>query len=89
MDNGSNFVSKTMREYCTTMGIEQIKTSPYHPQTDGMVERFNVTLKRLLRKLTQNSKVGMNAFLMCCGRTGELCTKPQCSHPTRCYMADL
>ena len=56
-DNGSNFVSKTMSEYCTTMGIEQIKTSPYHLQTDGMVERFNATLKRLLRKLTQNPKV--------------------------------
>ena len=57
MANGSNFVSKTMREYCTTMGIEQIKTSPYHPQTNGMVERFNATLKRLLLKLTQNPKV--------------------------------
>ena len=56
-DNDSNFVSKTMREYCTTMGIEQMKTSPYHLQTDGMVERFNATLKRLLRKLTQNPKV--------------------------------
>ena len=56
-DNGLNFVSKTMREYCTTMGIEQIKTSPYHTQTDGMVERFNAALKRLLRKLTQNPKV--------------------------------
>ena len=56
-DNGSNIVSTTMREFCTTMGIEQIKTSPYHPQTDGMVERFNATLKRLLRKLTQNPKV--------------------------------
>ena len=57
MANGSNFVSKTMRDYCTTMGIEQIKTSPYHPQTNGMVERFNATLKRLLLKLTQNPKV--------------------------------
>ena len=35
----------------------QIRTSPHHPQTDGMVERFNATLKRLLRKLTQNSEV--------------------------------
>ena len=70
-DNGSNFVSKTMREYCTTMGIEQIKTSPYHPQTDRMVERFNATLKRLLHKLTQNPKVEWDeAFLTCCGRTG-------------------
>ena len=53
-ENGSNFVSKTMREYCTTMGIEQIKTSLYHPQTDGI--RFSAILKRLLRKLTQNAK---------------------------------
>ena len=90
MDNGSNFVSKTMREYCTTMGIEQIKTSPYHPQTDGMVERFNATLKRFYTSLPKTPKSnGMNAFLTCCGRTGELCTKPQGSNPTRCYMADL
>ena len=52
-DNGANFISKTMRQFCQITGIHQIKTSPYHPQTDGMVERFNSTLKRLLRKLTQ------------------------------------
>ena len=70
-DNGSNFVSKTMREYCTTMGIEQIKTSPYHPQTDGMVERFNATLKRLLASLPKTPKSNeMNAFLTCCGIQG-------------------
>ena len=56
-DNGSNFMSKVMKKYCSMTGIEQIRTSPYHPQTDGMVERFNATLKRLLRKLTQNSEV--------------------------------
>ena len=52
-DNGTNFVSTMMRQFCDRTGIHQIKTSPYHPQTDGMVERFNSTLKRLLRKLTQ------------------------------------
>ena len=56
-DNGSNFMSKVMKKYCSMTGIKQIRTSPYHPQTDGMVERFNATLKRLLQKLTQNSEV--------------------------------
>ena len=51
--NGANFISKTMRQFCHITSIHQIKTSPCHPQTDGMVERFNSTLKRLLRKLTQ------------------------------------
>ena len=54
-DSGSNFMSKVMK-YCSMTGIKQIRTSPYHPQTDDMVEHFNATLKRLLRKFT-NSEV--------------------------------
>ena len=56
-DNGSNFMSKVMKKYCSMTGIKQIRTSPYHPQTDGMVECSNATLKRLLQKLSQNSEV--------------------------------
>ena len=52
-DNGTNFVSKTMKQYSAMTGTRQIHTSPYHPQTDGMVERFNSTLKQLLCKLMQ------------------------------------
>ena len=37
-DNGTNFTSKVMAQFCMTVGIKQIKISPYHPQTDGMVE---------------------------------------------------
>ena len=56
-DNGTNFISKVVKQFCQTTGVHQIRTSPYHPETDGMVERFNSTLKILLRKLTQNTKV--------------------------------
>ena len=52
-DNGTNFVSKTMKQYCAMTSTRQIHTSPYHPQMDGMVERFNSTLKQLLCKLMQ------------------------------------
>ena len=30
--------------------VKPIKTTPYHPQTDGLVERFNSTLKSMLKK---------------------------------------
>ena len=39
-----------MQDLCKMMGIRKINTTAYHPQCDGMVERFNRTLKTILRK---------------------------------------
>uniref|UniRef100_A0A8C5M0U9 ribonuclease H n=1 Tax=Leptobrachium leishanense TaxID=445787 RepID=A0A8C5M0U9_9ANUR len=50
-DQGTPFMSRVMRELCKLMGIKQLRTSVYHPQTDGLVERFNKTLKSMLRKV--------------------------------------
>ena len=49
-DQGSNFTSQLLAEVYRLLHIQPIKTSPYHPQTDGLVERFNQTLKMMLRK---------------------------------------
>ena len=49
-DQGSNFTSQLLAEVYRLLQIQPIKTSPYHPQTDGLVERFNQTLKAMLRK---------------------------------------
>uniref|UniRef100_A0A8C6LCR8 ribonuclease H n=1 Tax=Nothobranchius furzeri TaxID=105023 RepID=A0A8C6LCR8_NOTFU len=54
-DQGTNFTSKLLREVYALLGVTGIKTSPYHPQTDGLVERFNKTLKSMLRKFVKNS----------------------------------
>eukprot|EP00731_Ephydatia_muelleri_P022383 Em0014g974a len=51
-DQGSNFMSQLLVELCRLLHVKPIRTSPYHPQTDGLVERFNQTLKSMLRKAT-------------------------------------
>ena len=54
-DNGSIFTSKMMEKFYAMTGVTHIKTSPYHPETDGMVERFNATMKKTLRKMVDKS----------------------------------
>ena len=49
-DQGSNFTSQLLSEVYRLLHIQPIRTSPYHPQTDGLVERFNQTLKAMLRR---------------------------------------
>ena len=53
-DNGAEFKGE-VSELLTNKGIKQIFSSPYHPQSQGAVESFNGTFKRLLRRyLAQN-----------------------------------
>ena len=51
-DQGSNFTSQLLAELYRLFHVHPICTSPYHSQTDGLVERFNQTLKSMLRKAT-------------------------------------
>ena len=47
-DQGRNFESRLFREVCTHLGIEKSRTSGYHPQSNGQVERFNRTVCAML-----------------------------------------
>ena len=40
-DQGRNFESRLFAETCKLLGIKKTRTTVYHPQSDGMVERFN------------------------------------------------
>ena len=42
-DQGTNFTSELLKELYRFLHINCIRTSPYHPQTDGLVEHFNGT----------------------------------------------
>ena len=44
-----------MKQLHKQLGITGIRTTPYHPQTDGLVERFNQTLKSMLQKFVDDT----------------------------------
>ena len=50
-DRAAEFLSEVLQETTQLMGLEQLSTSGGYPQTDGLVERFNRTLKQMLSKL--------------------------------------
>ncbi|XP_063600010.1 uncharacterized protein LOC134776228 [Penaeus indicus] len=48
-DQGSNFTSKLYENVMKSLGIQQCRSSVYHPQSQGVVERFHYTLKTMIK----------------------------------------
>ena len=53
-DQGRNFESILLSEICKLLGVVKTRTTPYHPQSDGLVERFNHTLLNMLSIAAQD-----------------------------------
>lgn len=55
-DQGTNFTSALFKEICHLLGVEKTRTTPLHPQSDGMVERFNRTILNNLSLLVSRNQ---------------------------------
>ncbi len=62
-DQGTAFISCTLCKLYELLGIKSIRTSVYHPQTDGLVERFNRTLKTMILKFVHEDAKNWDKWL--------------------------
>ena len=52
-DQGSQFLGALVKHLCRDLRIDQVKTAPYHPECNGVVERMHGTLVPMLTKASQ------------------------------------
>ena len=50
-DCGSQFTAEDMKKISRLLSLQHWTTTPYHPVCNGLVERFHVTLKQMLRRV--------------------------------------
>jgi putative transposase len=48
-DNGSSFISSDLADYLEPFKIQHVRGAPYHPQTQGKIERWHRSLKNLVK----------------------------------------
>jgi transposase InsO family protein len=55
-DQGPEFESDMLAELCRLMRIDKARTTPYHPQCNGMIERFHRVLNTMLAKVIDDDQ---------------------------------
>jgi len=55
-DQGSNFEAELFSQMCQLLDIRKTRTTPYHPQSDGMVERFNRTCQQMIKAFVNENR---------------------------------
>ena len=64
-DQGPQYESRLFSSVCELLGIQKTHTTPYHPKSDGMVERFNKTLCTMLSAYVSDHHRDWDEYLPC------------------------
>jgi hypothetical protein len=62
-DQGANFESDIMKSVCSLLKIEKTRTVPRHPESDGMVERWNQTVQQILSKISDDKPFDWDLYV--------------------------
>ncbi|XP_068229607.1 uncharacterized protein [Palaemon carinicauda] len=62
-DQGTNFTSKKFKSFLACQNIKHCLSSPYHPQSQGVVERFHRTFKTMLRTYCCENEKEWDVFI--------------------------
>ena len=62
-DRGTRFTSRIIEELCKILGIQQLQTIPYHPQTNGLVEKLHQMIMHMIGKMGEDKKVDWPSHL--------------------------
>ena len=65
-DQGKEFVNNTVEELIKSVGTENLITSSYNPRTDGLCEKENQTLFRMIRKHADKNPTEWHKWLPYC-----------------------
>ena len=62
-DQGTNYQATLLAELYELLDVHKVRTSPYHPQTDGLTERFNRTIQAMLTSYVADNQKDWDTFL--------------------------
>ncbi|CAF2249663.1 unnamed protein product [Rotaria magnacalcarata] len=62
-DNGTHFTAKMMTELLKQIGITHLYSTPYHPMTNGQIERFNATMDAKIAALSNEKRTNWDEKL--------------------------
>ena len=63
-DQGKAFMGHIITHLCDLYGVQKLRTSPYHAQTNGQVERMNQTIICMIGKLEEDKKACWSKHLL-------------------------